>query len=394
MTEGSKSYPIREAFRRFLPGYLKRHSVSSQQYKTAVCISKCKTGELGYNISYCENCGYQEIHACSCNNRHCPCCQAPVEQAWIQSRNSELIKGVAYYHTVFTVPMELNDLIYENQTLLYNLMFRCSSDTLITLCRDKKYMGATPGIVSVLHTQGSRLNYHPHIHTMLSGGGLTADGKFIESAHKGYLLPKAVMGKLFRGKFLEKLKMFREEGKLLFIGRAAPLKNSYAWKEFLDTMYKKDWIPFIKETFNGKGNAVKYLARYVFRSAISNNRINSVDETGVTFHYKDYSDNAAIKQHHMTGDDFIGAFLMHVLPRGFCRVRFSGYLSNCRKTKNLKRIHSLRDTVYEGDPLRGKSMAEWMRLLYDRDICSCPKCQSHMLRLPRGMPLIAAEYVL
>ena len=167
------SDPIRGAFQKFLPEYLDNHAFTPQQWKTAHCITNCKTGGLGYNVSYCEECGHVEIHASSCNHRHCPCCQSPVEQKWIMEHNSELIEGIAYYHAIFTVPHELNSLIYENQELLYGLMFRCATDTLLTLYRDKKYLGATPGIVSILHTQGQRLNFHPHIHTMLSGGGLT-----------------------------------------------------------------------------------------------------------------------------------------------------------------------------------------------------------------------------
>lgn len=389
MTMTSDKYPIREAFNRFLPAYLESHSISDQKMKTASCIKYCKTGQLGYNISFCEECGYTSVHACSCNNRHCPCCQAPIEQKWILARNSELIEGIAYYHAVFTVPAELNDLIYENQKLLYNLMFRCSSDTLLTLCADKRYMGARPGIVSVLHTQGSRLNYHPHIHTMLSGGGITSDHRFIETRHKGYLLPVKVMGKLFRGKFLSALKKYHDNDQLELRGRCSHLQNHFEWKKLIDRLYSKTWNPFIKETFNGFGNAVKYLARYVFRSAISNNRIDAVDDSGVTIHYKDYADHQKTKQLRMDGEAFIDAFLMHVLPKGFCRVRFSGYLSSCAKTRNLKLIHRLRGSIYQGNPVRGKTTAELMMLLYDRDICHCPNCRSLLQKCARGMPLTA-----
>lgn len=304
-------------------------------------------------------------------------------------RNSELIEGIAYYHAIFTVPYELNSLIYENQELLYGLMFHCATDTLLTLCRDKKHMGATPGIVSVLHTQGQRLNFHPHIHTMLSGGGLTTSGQFIEAAHKGYLLPKDAMGKLYRGKFLDALKKYYQQKKLNFQGACLKLRNQYEWKTFIDQLYHKDWILHIKETFNGFGNAVTYLARYVFRSAISNSRIDSVDDSGVTFHYKDYADNSKTKSLHMSGTEFIDAFLMHVLPKGFCRVRFSGYLSNCQKTKKLKLICKLRHCVYTGNPVKGKTIAELMLLLYNRDICSCPVCHGRKIHLPRGVSLNA-----
>lgn len=381
-------YPIRDAFQKFLPEYLDNHALTPQQWKTANCIANCKTGGLGYNVSYCEECGHVEIHASSCNNRHCPCCQSPVEQKWIMERNSELIEGIAYYHAIFTVPYELNSLIYENQELLYGLMFRCATDTLLTLCRDKKYLGATPGIVSVLHSQGQRLNFHPHIHTMLSGGGLTSSGQFVEAAHKGYLLPKDAMGRLYRGKFMDALKRYHDQNKLHFHGNCLHLRNSYEWQAFIDLLYDKSWIPHIKETFNGFGNAITYLARYVFRSAISNSRIDSVDDSGVTFHYKDYADDGKTKSMHMSGMEFIEAFLIHVLPKGFCRVRFSGYLCNCKKGKTLKLIHKLRNSVYTGNPVKGKTVAELMLLLYDRDICTCPICNSKkVVHLPRGVSL-------
>lgn len=218
------NYPIRDAFGAFFPGYASSHSVSPEQLKAASCISQCKTGAPGYNISFCESCGHMEIHACSCNNRNCPCCQSPQEQKWILAR-SELIEKCAYYHSIFTVPYELNDLIFENQKLLYNLMFSCASATLLTLCRDKKHMGATPGIILVLHTWGQQLNYHPHLHCCLSGGGLTESGQFTESRHKGFLLPVEAIGKMFRGKFLEKLKSYYEKDVLCFNGKCASLRN-------------------------------------------------------------------------------------------------------------------------------------------------------------------------
>lgn len=382
-----KNYPIRDIFQSFYPEYASSHSVSSQQSKTASCISACKSGSLGYNISYCESCGHVEIHASSCNNRNCPCCQAPQEQKWIMSRNSELVEGCAYYHSIFTVPFELNDLIYENQKLLYDLMFSCASDTLLTLCRDKKYLGATPGIIMVLHTWGQQLNYHPHLHCCLSGGGLTASGQFTESCHKGFLLPLKAVGKVFRGKFMEKLKVFHEKGLLCFRGKCIGLANQYSWKAFVDFLYERTWLPFIKETFNGNGNAIKYLARYAYRTAISNSRIYSVNEDTVTFRFKDYSDKSASKLKTVAGTEFIGMFLQHVLPKGFSRVRFSGFLSNCCKSKKLKLIHKLRNTIYLPDPVKGKTMAELLLLIYGRDICTCDLCNGHVIQFPRGQPV-------
>ena len=384
------NYPIRDAFQAFFSDYASTHSVSSEQSKAAGCIAECKTGSLGYNVSFCESCGHMEIHACSCNNRNCPCCQSPQEQKWIMARNSELIEKCAYYHSIFTVPFELNELIIENQKLLYNLMFSCASDTLLTLCRDKQYMGATPGIILVLHTWGQQLNFHPHLHCCLSGGGLTKSGQFTESCHKGFLLPVSAIGKMFRGKFLEKLKSYYQKDSLSFTGKCSGLRNRYSWKEFIDSLYAKDWCPFIKETFNGNGNAITYLARYAYRTAISNSRIESVSENSVSFRYKDYADNSTTKIKTVSGSEFIALFLQHILPKGFSRVRFSGFLSNCCKTRKLKLIHKLRGTAFIPNPVKGKSMAELLLLLYGKDICRCSECGEHVIQFPRGKPFASA----
>jgi len=371
-------YPIRSAFQNFYPEYTSSSSVSAEQHKAAECISMCKTGKLGYTVSTCPDCGHIKIHAASCNNRDCPCCQAPMEKKWVMERNSELIFGMAYYHVIFTLPHKLNDLIYENQKLLYNLLFSAASDSLITLCHDKKYMGALPGIVSVLHTWGQQLNFHPHLHVMCSGGGLRSDGNLVQTKHKGFIIPVRVLGRIFRGKFLEGLKSFREKNQLSFTGKAKKLQNSYEWKEFLDHLYSINWIPFLKETFNGKGNAIEYLARYAYRTAISNARIKDVDSEHVTISYTDYADKNTKKELVLSGTEFISRFLLHILPKGFHRVRFSGYLANCRKTKSLKHIGLLMSTPYAGSPTKGKNMSEILVMIYGTDIFCCPHCNAKM----------------
>ena len=372
-------YPVRSAFQNFFPSYAEKHVVSPEQSKAAACISNCKTGRLGYAVSECPECGFRKIHSCSCNNRDCPCCQAPLEKKWVMERNAELISGIAYYHVVFTLPHELNPLILGNQKLLYDLLFSAASDSLIVLCRDRKYMGATPGIVSVLHTWGQKLNFHPHLHVCLSGGGLTSDGRFIETRHKGFIIPKPVLGKVFRGKFLDGLKALHDAGKLSFPGDASPLKHSQQWKELLDHLYGTDWIPFLKETFNGNGNAVEYLARYAYRTAISNSRIEDVSDENVSIRYSDYADHNEKKTLVLSGEEFIRRFLMHILPKGFHRVRFAGFLANCRKTELLTHIGNLRRTPYMGNPVRGKRMSEILMMIYGIDICSCPECHGKMI---------------
>lgn len=386
MTSADSSYPIRDAFRRFYPKYEKLHpALSSEQRKVASSIMRCKTGELGYNVSVCENCGLPVIHAVSCNNRSCPCCQSALEKKWELERNTELIKNISYFHVVFTVPHELNTLIKENPKTLLNLLFKCVQETLLTLCADPKFMGAKPGIISVLHTWGQKLNFHPHIHVCISGGGLTSAGQFVETKHKGFFLPKAVMAAMFRGKYLCGLKKLYEDG-LLDLSHSRELEDLFRWQAFIDSLFRKNWIPFVGETFNGRGNAVRYLARYSFRTAIANSRVLEVSETHVTFLYKDYSDGSRQKKLTVKGPDFISMFLQHVLPKGFNRARFSGYLTNCKKRENLKLIHRLRNTIYAENPYRNMRTAELIYALYGKDICSCPECSGRLIRLPRGMP--------
>ena len=382
----STDYPIRDAFRRFYPEFLKFHpSLPEEKRKAAASIMHCKTGELGYNVSYCEDCGFPMIHAVSCNNRSCPCCQAPLEKKWELERNTELIRGIAYFHVVFTIPHELNALVKANPKILLGLQFNCVQETLLTLCADSKFLGAKPGIISVLHTWGQKLSFHPHIHVCVSGGGITSAGQFVETKHRGFFLPEGVIASMFRGKYLCALKKLYEKG-MLDLSHTRELEDPSRFQAFIDSLFGKRWLPFVKETFNGRGNAIRYLARYSFRTAIANSRITEITDTHVTFRYKDYADGSKEKYLTVKGCDFIGMFLQHILPKGFNRARFSGYLTNCQKAKNLKLIHRLRNTVYGGNPYRTMKIAELILTLYGKDICTCPECSGRMIRLPRGMP--------
>lgn len=382
----STDYPIREIFRIFYPDYLALHpSLPPEQQSVAHNIMHCKTGELGYNVSYCEDCGFPRIHSVSCNNRSCPCCQAPLERKWEKERNTELIPGIPYFHVVFTVPHDLNPLFASNKRLLLNLLFRAVQGTLLSLCADKRFLGARPGILSVLHTWGQTLSFHPHVHVCLSGGGLSPAGQFVQAPRKGFFLPKAAIASMFRGRFLLSLKKLYDAGDLDLSALQA-LSDPQEWKRFVDSLFHKPWIPFIKETFNGRGNAIKYLARYSFRTAIANSRITDISDTHVSFRYRDYADGGKEKIRTVKGTDFIALFLQHVLPKGFNRVRFSGYLTNCRKTQYLKRIHQLRNSVYPGNPYRMMTIAELFKDLYGKDICVCPECFGRLIHLPRGMP--------
>ena len=336
-------------------------------------------------MSVCKECGSVHVHNASCNNRSCPCCQHPQEKKWVAERQTELISGVAYYHVIFTVPHDLNDLFRANEKQLFSLLFKCVNDTLLALCADKHYMGAKPAIISVLHTWGQKLNYHPHVHVCLSGGGLTPTQDFTETRHKGFIIPEKVIASSFRGRFLCALKRLHDAGELCI---PKSLEDLDKWKTYINKLFSKRWLPFVKETFNGKGNAIEYLGRYSYRTAISNSRIISFDEENVTFRYKDYSDNGVQKTKTVSGVKFVDLFLQHVLPKGFSRIRYAGILTNNQKAKNLKRIYHLRNTEYLGNPYKKMKMRELILCLFNRDIECCPACGGSMIPLEstRGQP--------
>lgn len=366
-------YPIRDIFRQFYPAYEARHPyLDDNKRKVARMIMSCKTGELGYSVESCPDCGASWIHNASCNNRSCPCCQHPQEKKWAAERKTELIEGIAYYHVIMTLPQELNPLIRANEAQLFKLFFHCVNDTLISLCRDRRYMGARPAIMSVLHTWGQELTYHPHIHVCLSGGGLTEQGTFRETRHKGFIIPVAVLAASFRGRFLCALKELYEAGGLSFALKPQ-LADPGNRERFIDDLFSKHWVPYIKETFNGNGNAIEYLGRYSYRTAISNSRIIHVDDRNVTFSYKDYRDGKK-KTRTVSGTCFVGLFLQHVLPKGFSRIRYAGYITNSKKSESLALIHKLRGSVYKGNPYRAMKMHELIYTLFQRDIFCCPYC--------------------
>lgn len=251
------------------------------QRKASRAILYCKSGKLGANVSECPDCGHVEFHNNSCRNRNCPCCQAVQKELWVDKRGAEVIDA-PYFHVVFTVPHELNGLIYCNQALLYGLLHKCCAQTILELSADKKRLGATPGIVQVLHTWNQELLYHVHMHCIVSGGGLTPDRK-IRKAGGRFFIPVRVLRDKFKGKYLAGLDSLHKGGKLAFPSACERLSDPHGWAGFRDGLYKKDWCPYIKETFNGFGNAMEYLGRYTHKIAISNSRILSVDERRVIF---------------------------------------------------------------------------------------------------------------
>lgn len=362
---------IQQVFSRGFRQYLDSFSPSEVQHKAASSIMNCKTGKCGHNISICDDCGHIDFHANSCRNRNCPNCQAVLKEIWIDSRRAEVIDA-PYFHAVFTVPAELNPLIYANQELLYSLMHRCSAETLLELSNDRKYLGAAPGIIQVLHTWGQQLNFHPHIHCIVSGGGLTR-GLELKTCGGQFFLPVKVMASKFRGKFLAGVQNLYASGSLAFSSSCRELQTSHAWNEFRDSLYRKEWCPYIKETFNGSGNAIEYLGRYTHRIAVTNTRIRSVSETHVTFSAKDYK-TGETRDVTLENREFIRRFLMHVLPAGFQKIRYYGFLNNRGKRKNLRIIFRIQGRQKFKSMLSGLPMDQILKQVWGYDIRICPVC--------------------
>ena len=369
----TESYPIRSIFNRSLGHYLKTHSVSTQQLRAANAIRNCKTGTLGINTSICDECGHIEIHNSSCRNRHCPNCQAVLREVWIDQRRSEVLDA-KYFHIVFTVPHALNPLLLANQKLLYSLLHQAAAQTLLTLARDRKHLGATPGIIQVLHTWGQKLDYHPHIHCIVSGGGLSRALK-LKLCGDSFFIPVKVISKKFRGKFLDHLKRLYSQDALRIPDSCCELAAPSCWQSFINDLFEKDWCPFIKETFNGEGNAIEYLGRYANRIAITNSRIKSVSGSRTIFSARDYRTGETVDVT-LSNEEFIRRFLMHVLPKGFQKIRYYGFLCNRSKKRMLRIIFRLQGHQRFHRKFDGLSVADVLREAwgYDIRICRCCGC--------------------
>ena len=343
------------------------HFQSQEQRKASRAILACKSGRLGINVSECSECGHMEFHKNSCRNRNCPICQAVRKELWVDQRRAEVI-GSPYFHVVFTLPHELNPLLFCNQKLLYGLLHKCCAQTLLELSADKKYLGAQPGIIQVLHTWNQELGYHVHMHCIISGAGLTPDRR-IRSASAKFFIPVRVLRDKFKGKYLSLLDACYQ-----ISSSCSTLQDPCVWKAFKNSLYEKDWCPYIKETFNGFGNAIEYLGRYTHRVAISNNRILSVTETEVTFSARGKKPGDPKREITISHEEFIRRFLMHVLPAGFQKIRYYGFLNNRMKSRNLKIIFRIQGGQRFRQRYAGLSMAELLKAVWNIDLSICPEC--------------------
>ncbi len=337
------SIEVADIFRAAGPTYRTVHAghLSLHQLKVLSAIEHCRTAALGGHVEACEDCGHWRIAYNSCRNRHCPKCQGAAARTWLAEREADLLP-VGYFHVVFTLPDEVANIAFHNKATVYDLLFRAASETMLTIAADPKHLGARIGITAVLHTWGSALTHHPHVHMIVPGGGITPDGRWV-SSRPAFLLPVRVLGALFRRLFLTRLMALHDAGRLAFFGAMAPLAERRAFLRHLSPVRKKRWVVYAKPPFGGPEAVLAYLARYTHRVAISNQRLISCNETGVTFRYKDYRREGADRQRVMIlpADEFIRRFLLHVLPPGFHRIRHYGLLAAACRKVSLERIRAL-----------------------------------------------------
>jgi Putative transposase/Transposase zinc-binding domain len=335
---------VADVFRAAGPAWRAAHAghISLAQLKVMSAIETCRTAALGGHIEGCEDCGHRRIAYNSCRNRHCPKCQAAAARAWLAARQDDLLP-VGYFHVVFTVPAELADIAFHNKAVIYDLLFRAASQTMLTIAADRRHLGARIGITAVLHTWGSAMTHHPHIHMVVPGGGISLDGERWISSRTAFLLPVRVLSKLFRRLFLTRLHELHAATRLHFFGDHVELNERRAFLRYLAPLRKKKWVVYAKPPFAGPEAVLAYLSRYTHRVALSNRRLISFDETGVTFRYKDYRRDGAERQRTMTlaADEFIRRFLLHVLPRGFHRIRHYGLLASAGRKANVARARKL-----------------------------------------------------
>ena len=363
---------LQDIFQLHGAGYREVHPLTLIQTKAINAILTCRTAAQGAHIDRCDECGFEKISYNSCRNRHCPKCQTFAKEDWIDRQKENLVDR-PYFHVVFTIPAELRPVCFQNQEKLYGLLFKAASETLLELCADKKYLGAKPGITAVLHTWGQNLSYHPHLHCIVTGGGLT-DLEAWKDSRKKFFLPVKVLSKMFRGKLLHYL---RQE-KLRFCNSLDHMNNAEQFSAFLKKLYQTDWVVYCKKPFGNAQKVIDYLGRYTHRVAISNNRLTELKDGYVTSRWKDYSDGNKQKTMTLSAEEFIRRFLTHILPRGFRKIRHFGLFASRDKRKRLalcKRLTRTRVII------KRESMIERFVRILGADFNLCPCCQSgHLSR--------------
>jgi hypothetical protein len=377
----SKGVELADIFRRHGQVYRDSHPMPLRHLRAMRAVEICRTAAMGGHKDKCDDCGHIAISYNSCRNRHCPKCQTLQKEKWIEARNEDLLP-IQYFHVVFTIPSELNALVIMNQKVMYDLLFRSVSETLTELSHDPKHIGAQIGFISILHTWGQNLMDHPHIHCVVTGGGLSTDNDSWISCRKNFFIPVRVMSTLFRGKFLSHLQ--NSFGDLIFPGGISHLGERHDFEIFRRRFYHKKWVVYCKPPFNGAEGVLEYLGRYTHRIAISNNRILSVQDGKVSFLWRDYADGDKKKVMPLQVTEFIRRFLLHVLPNRFVRIRHYGLLANRKRKNNISLCREFLGTcnAVTKEKDEPESWQEQLLRICGIDVTMCPVCKKgKMLRV-------------
>lgn len=381
---------VADIIRRHGGQYAKNNPLLPEQLHAMASINRCRTPEMGGNIFECQDCGTKTNVYYSCCNRHCPICQGVKREQWLDARKAEVLP-VKYFHTVFTLPHGLNPLILTNKKVLLDLLFQTVQDVLTCFALDPQWrLVGELGVIAVLHTWSQTLIDHFHLHCLIPGGALSADGKRWKEAGKRFLFRTKSLAKAFRNRYLELLEEAYRQGKLLFPGKTAEYQLPEIFLGLTETLKRKDWIVYSKATFAGPEQVLQYLGRYTHRVAIANSRIVAMDSDTVSFTYRDRADDNKVKPMTLKVDEFIRRFLLHVLPKGFVKIRYFGFLSHRKKTENLAIIRRLLGVATELAAKAKESVAALMLRVFNIDITRCPKCKGamcHFDEIKRSPPL-------
>lgn len=366
---------LADIFREHGPAYRQSRSLPRDQLRVMRAIEICRTAALGGHLEKCSDCSHTRNSYNSCRNRHCPKCQSLARAEWVESRKLELLP-VEYFHVVFTLPEPIAQMALQNKALVYNILFRASAETLLTIAGDPKHLGAGIGFFSVLHTWGQNLLHHPHVHCVVPGGGLSPDRDRWIACRPGFFLPVRVLSRLFRRLFLERFQKAFDQGELNFFGDLKPLQNPQVFTQYLAPLKEGEWVVYAKPPFGGPRQVLEYLGRYTHRVAISNQRLLSMENGQVSFQWKDYrtqdqSNNSQVMT--LEVDEFIRRFLMHTLPAGLQRIRYGGLFSNCKRKVNLALCRQLLTPLADllPAPLDCASFGETLTPEPER---RCPQC--------------------
>jgi len=365
---------VADIFRAQADNFINKHNLSVQQLKVIRAMTRCRTAALGGHLDVCPECGAEPaISYNSCRNRHCNKCQAQSRQRWADARKRELLQ-TRYFHVVFTLPHELHTLVLENQAELYNLLFRTVAETLREVARNPKHLGAEIGFFGILHTWGQNLLFHPHIHCVIPGGGISPKPERWIHPKYPFLLPVKALAKVFRGKFVAGLRRAHRKKLLTCAGSIEHLADSKCFAAFLRTLFRQDWVVYAKPAFGGPEQVIRYLGRYTHRVAISNHRLVSLDGDRVTFRWRDYAGGNKMRAITVSADEFIRRFLLHVLPKGFVRIRHFGLMANYQRSESIALCMKLLNMtpIIRSSESR-PSNASWL----------CPRCHTPLIVIAR-----------